>query len=260
MGLYLETIRFNLYYQLAYPSEVLAFIVRRLVNLTFLLLFWLAVSKGNSELFGFRQIVAYFLVANAVEDLTFTSSGGWDKDFRRTIKYGLLSNYLIKPVPILRFWYASYVGKRTVETIYGLVSLCAGLVLFPPSDIVAVPLFVLSLVLTAIAGAGLTLLVGIVAFYSPEAGSISNVVDHITHIFSGHLIPLSYFPTTIRTIATFLPFPVLTYFPVSILQQGGLNADTFTKLGLSLFWAATLLFIGNLCWKKAIRNYDGVGI
>lgn len=260
MRFHLDIIKFNFQQELAYPIEIVAYIIRRLLSLGFLILFWLAISSTNTDLFNFRQIISYFLIAQGVEDLTFTSTGGWDRDIRKMVKTGLLSNYLIKPINILRFWFTSYVGRRTTITIWGLLTLFVGIYLYPPQNIGAIPLFFIALILTAMAGAGLNLLVGIVAFYSPEAGGISNVVDHVTNIFSGHVIPLNYFPGLIKQVAFLSPFPVLTYFPVTILQQGDFDKDTFTMLGLSLFWAVVLLILGNLSWKRALRNYDGVGI
>ncbi|OGC45370.1 hypothetical protein A2V49_00745 [candidate division WWE3 bacterium RBG_19FT_COMBO_34_6] len=200
------------------------------------------------------------MIAGGVEDLTFTSTGGWDRDIRKMVKTGLLSNYLIKPINILRFWFTSFVGRRTTVNLYGLLTLLIGIYIYPPLHLSAVPLFFISLILTAMTGAGLNLLVGIIAFYSPEAGSISNVVDHITNVLSGHLIPLNYFPVMIRNFALLSPFPVLTYFPVTILQQGSFDKDTFIKLGLSFLWAMILLTLGNISWKRALKNYDGVGI
>jgi ABC-2 type transport system permease protein len=260
MRIYWETFKFNCLQDFAYPLEIVAFVIRKLISLGFLVLFWFVISKSNTSVFDFRQILSYFLIASAVEDLTNTSTGGWDRDIRHKIKQGLLSNYLIKPINILRFWYVSFMGKRVSISIYAIICLFVGVNIYPHSSLGGMFLFPVSLVLTAATGAGLNLLVGIMAFYSPEAGNFANVVDHISNIFSGHLIPLNYFPTMLRNIAFLTPFPILTFFPVSILQQGDFNGETFYKLGLSLFWAVTLLVLGNIAWKRALKNYDGVGI
>ena len=261
MRFYLDIIKFNFLQELAYPVEILARIIRRLVGIGFLVLFWFAISRTNNNLFNFRQILSYFLIAEGVEDLTFTSAGGWEKDIRKIIRTGLLSNYLIKPINILRFWFTAYVGQRTTITVWGLITLFIGVYICPPQNFIAIPLFLISLLFTIATGAGLNLIVGILTFYSPySSGGISNVVLHITNILSGHLIPLTYFPNLIKKIAFFSPFPVLTFFPVSILQQGGFDKDTFIKLGLSLCWAVILLTLGNISWRRALKNYDGVGI
>lgn len=256
----MDIIKFNLLEEFAYPLEILAFIIRKLINLGFLLLFWFVISSTNSDIFTFKQIVSYFLISEAVQDLTFTTGGRFGRDIQKKIKGGLLSNYLVKPIDTLRFLYASFVGGRTSVAMYALVTLVIGIYIFPPMDPISLLLFPISLVLTTLTGAGINIFIGIIGFYSPEAGSIKNVYVHISKIMSGALIPLTYFPVLIRNVASFTPFPVLAYFPVSILQEGGLNYDTYIKLGMSAFWAIFLLITSNICWKKAIRNYDGIGI
>lgn len=260
MKFYLDIFKFSFLEEFAYPVEILAFTIRKLINLGFLILFWFVISSSNPKLFTFEHIVAYFLVSEAIQDLTFTTGGRFGRDIQKMIKSGTLSNYLVKPVNILRFLYASFIGGRTSVTIYAVITLFLGIFLYPPKEPMTLLLFPISLLFTAIAGAGINIFLGIVGFYSPEAGSIKNVYEHVSKILSGALVPLSYFPAVIKNIATFTPFPVLSYFPTSILQEGQVNHDTFLKLGLSAFWAVVLLVTSNIAWKRALRNYDGVGI
>lgn len=260
MKIYAEAFKFGLLEEFAYPIEIFAFITRKILSLGFLIFFWYVVSTSNPDIFTFKSIVAYFLVSEAVQDLTFTTDGRFGRVIQKMIQYGTFSNYLVKPVNILRFLFASYTGGRTSVSVYSFVTLAAGIYLLPPTDPIVFILFPISLVLTTTAGVGINIFLATVGFYSPEAGSIKNTYSHISRVLSGALIPLSYFPSAIRTFTAFTPFPVLSYFPTSILQQGGLNSETFLKLGLSLFWAIILIVTSNICWKKALKNYDGVGI
>lgn len=260
MRFYLDIIKFNLLEEFAYPLEIIAFIIRKLINLGFLILFWYVISSTNPDIFSFKQILSYFLISEAVQDLTFTTGGRFGRDIQKKIKSGILSNYLVKPIDTLRFLYASFVGGRTSVAVYALTTLVIGIYIFPPKTLLNLLLFPLSLFLTTIAGAGMNIFIGIIGFYSPEAGSIKNVYEHINKILSGALIPLTYFPTLIRQIASLTPFPVFAFFPVSILQANGITTDIFIKLGLSAFWAVFLMTTSAASWKKAVRNYDGVGI
>lgn len=260
MRLYIEIFKFSLLEEFSYPIEIIAFTIRKLINLGFLILFWFVISSSNPDTFTFQHIVAYFLVSEAIQDLTFTTRGRFGREIQKIIKSGSLSNYLVKPVHLLRFLYASFIGGRTSVTTYALLTLLLGIYLYPPKEPINLLLFPISLVLTAVTGVGINVFLGTLGFYSPEAGSIKNVYEHVSKILSGSLIPLSYFPLFVRNIGTFTPFPVLSYFPTTILQEGGLNNETFLGLGLSAFWAIFLLITSNLVWKKALRNYDGIGI
>lgn len=260
MRLYLDILKFNVLEEFVYPGEILAFILRKFIDLGFLILFWFVISSTNPNIFTFRHIIAYFLVSEAVQELTFTTGGQFGRDIQKKIKDGTLSNYLVKPIDTLRFLYASFVGGRVSTAVYALITLILGIYIYPPKGLISLVLFPIALMFTTISGAAINIFLGIVGFYSPEAGSIKSVYEHISKIMSGALIPLTYFPLLVRNFATVTPFPVLAYFPTSILQEGELNKDTFIKLGLSAFWAIFLLVTSNICWQKALKNYDGVGL
>jgi ABC-2 type transport system permease protein len=260
MRRYWEVFKFNLLAEFAYPIDISAFIVRKLVNLGFQMLFWFVVSKANPAIFNFKQILSYFLIAGAVEDLSFTSGSKFGREIQRKISNGYLSNYIIKPMDTLRFLFVSFAGGRSSVTLYALITLLIGIYVYPPRELINLLLFPISLVLTTMTGTGINILIGIVGFYSPEGSSIRNVYEQISAILSGAYIPLTYFPLALRNIITFMPFPVLTFFPVTILQTGGLNYDTFLKLGISLFWASVILYGANMLWKRSVKNYQGAGI
>lgn len=260
MRFYYDVFKFNFLTELAYPIEIVGFIIRKLINLGFLIFFWLVVSKTNSGVFDFTRMVSYFLISQAVTDLTFSTGARFGRDIQKMIKSGELSNHLLKPVDILRFLFASFAGGRTTVTMYALITLILGIAIYPSIQAVNFLLFIITLLFTAITGVGINILIGVLGFYSPEAKNFQNIYDHINKILSGALIPLDYFPSTIKSFASLSPFPVLAYYPTVILQKGGLNMDTYFKLGLCAFWAFVLLLIANLAWKKALKIYDGVGI
>lgn len=260
MRLVASVLRFSVIQEYTYPVEIVAFIVRKLILLGFQMLFWLVISKTNPAIFTFKQILAYFLISGAVQDLAFVSHTRLGRDIQKMIKAGSLSNYLIKPVDTLRFLYVSFIGGQTSVTLFALVSLALGIYLLPPEHAAGYLLFPVSLLLTAVAGAGVNILIATIGFFSPEAGSIQNMYDHISNILSGQLVPLSYFPGLIKTVALVTPFPIFAYYPTIILQHGSFTKETYVMLGLSLFWAVALLAVSNVLWKKAVKNYDGVGI
>lgn len=260
MKLLADVFKFSLLEEFAYPIEIVTFIIRKLVNLGFLILFWFVISSTNPDIFTFKQILAYFLISEAVSDLTFTTGSRFGRNIQKKIKNGTLSNELIKPINTLKLLYTSHIGGRTSVTVYALITLCIGIYLYTPESIWGILFFPISLIFTALAGFGLNVYIGLIGFYSPEAGSIENIFEHIKKILSGGLIPLSYFPPTVKLIAEVTPFPILAYYPTVILQSGDLNPDTLIKLGVSLIWAIVLTTSASHFWKKALRNYDGVGI
>lgn len=260
MRVYLQAIKFNFLVELAYPHEIISYFIRKLINLGFLVLFWHVLSQTNSEIFEFKKLVSYFLISQAITDLTFTTAGRFGRSIQKIIAKGELSNFLLKPADTVKLMFANYIGVKTTVAFYAVVTLIIGLIISPPPSAVNYLMFLVSLVFTTIAGLGINLFIGIVGFYTPEAGGIQNMYDHASRILSGAVIPLDYFPPILRTIATLSPFPVLVYFPTTILMSGGINLDTLYKFGLSIFWAF-VLFIGAVAvWRRSLKLYEGVGI
>lgn len=260
MNLYIEAAKFSYKAILAYPTENFGYLIRKLVNLFLLMIFWFAISRSNPEIFNYKQMIAYFLISDAVNNLSFSAHGRFGRDIQKMIKYGKLSSTLIKPVKTLNFLFASFIGGKTSVTIFELIALSVGLYIFPPSSWSNVPLFIIAFLLSAVCGMGMNIYIATIGFYTPEATSIHNVYTHIHRILSGSLIPLSYFPQTIKIFAYLTPFPVFTYFPAAIIQGTVSLNEILLMLVLSTFWALVLYFSANYFWTKALKNYDGVGI
>ncbi len=257
---YYETFKFNLQIASAYKLEVIGFLIRQLLKLLFLLLFWLVLSKNNESTFDLRQITAYFLIGLGISEISMSSTYAFGRHIQKQIKRGEFSNNLIKPVHLLRYTYLTYLGLDSFTAIYSMLIILLGILIYPPQGVANFVLFAVFFVFTCCIGFSINLLLATVGFYSPEAGSIKNVLRHITRILSGALIPLTYFPETLQKVTALTPFPSLVYYPTIVLQDGYDGVSTVKMLAVSLAWSIALMFISVYFWKKSLKSYDGVGI
>jgi len=260
MGKNFNIIKFNFYKELAYPYELIGFLLRKIIAFGFIILFWQILSSGNSKTFDFNQILSYFLISQAVTDLTFTNDVRFGREIQKLIKSGQISNYFIKPMNSIKLLFLSFIGERTSIFIYSLVTLSIGIYLIRSLSFENIFLFLVSIVFATITGIALNLIIGTIGFYSPEASSIQNMFNHMNRIFSGILIPLDYFPGILKTIVSYSFFPILAYYPTTILQRGNQNNQVQEIFLISIFWTIFLLIIAFAWWKKSVREYEGVGI
>ncbi len=260
MRVYLEVLKYNFKIASAYKLELIGFLLRQVFKLLFLLYFWYVLGKTNNTTFDVKQILSYFLIGIGIAEITVSSTYAFGRYIQKQIKRGEFSNQIIKPVHLLRYIYASFLGVDAYSALYSFLIIIVGVFLYPPSSLFSILLFVVFLVLAFAISMSLNVLLAVVGFYSPEAGSFKNVLMHTTRILSGSLIPLSFFPAAIRSFTELTPFPALVFYPVTILQKGYLGLDTFRMFGVSAIWALGLMFFARYVWKKALRNYDGVGI
>jgi len=260
MRTYLEAFRFNVLIASAYKLELIGFVLRQLIKVGFLLYFWLIISETNSQIFDLKKMLAYFLIGSGFSELTMSDAYTFGRSIQKQIRRGEFSNILIKPVKLVRFLYVSFLGTEFYTLIYSVLSICVGIFIYPPHSVLNFILFMVFVIFALIIAFSLNILIAVIGFYSPEAGSIKNVFRHITLLFSGALIPLSYFPSFWRAFAQLTPFPALIYSPVVALQEGYIPQETEKLLVLAIVWSILLWTVSSKLWQRAINQYDGVGI
>ena len=141
-----------------------------------------------------------------------------------------------------------------------LMLLLTGLVLLPSISFVGVVLFILSLLLAFVIALAINLLVGSITFWTTEANHLQNVISHVIRVFSGTMIPISFFPGSLKTLTLFSPFPALGFLPATLIRNPVWNFDIWVSFLSSVFWAAILLPLSLLIWKTGLKRYEAVGI
>ena len=260
MKLYLAVVKFNWLKILAYPFEIIAFFACRFAALGFLALFWYAVAQSSSGSLDYRPLVAYFLVAAAIKELTFSNDTKFGRYIQQMIMRGDISNYFIKPIKTVPFLFFSYAGETGLGVIYAFITLTLGLIILPPVSLINIVAFLIFLVLALIVSVCFNTLVGMISFYSSEGTGFRNAFNHMTKILSGALIPLNLFPSGIREYVLLLPFPALIFTPTYVLQNTLTLKELALTFTITLAWSLILIFLTRYIWHYSLRTYEGVGI
>lgn len=179
MKLYLSIIKFNGLKLLAYPFEILAFFFSRLTALGFLALFWYALANSTGGEVDFKPLIAYFLVAAAIRELTVGNETKLGRFIQRLILQGEINNYFIKPVKTIPFLLFSFIGDNWMGFIYALATILLGLIILPPLSLLNILAFIVFLILALVISICFNVLIGIISFYSPEATGFRNVFNLI---------------------------------------------------------------------------------
>jgi len=256
---YLRIVRFTFLRYLAYPIEIVAGILKQGIAILLLFLFWWAVTRSGTTL-NTHQILAYVLISGAVgnagSDVRFTFS----KFLQKTIKYGELNTFLVRPVNVLGYLFASNLGSDGLDWLISLSSLAAGLLLQTPPSLAAILLFLPLFVCSFLLGFSLNVLIGCISFYTPEATGIRHTLMHVIRFVCGSLIPLSFFPIFWRGIAMATPFPSLVFAPAGVLTGLLSLSDGLHSLVVGIVWSCILVPLTLFVWKQSLKHYDAVGI
>jgi len=260
MSIYLDIIRFNFLRFLTYPIEIWAAIIKRVLNTGFLILFWSIIANSSNGSIHVSSLISYFLISSAIDDIVSAQALRFGKYLGDSIKKGTINTYLIRPLSIIPYLYSSNVGERSLSLILSSITFMLGLIISPPTSLASLLFFALFLTLALAISLAFNLIIGIFYFYSPEAVNFRFTIGHIIKVFSGAIVPITFFPEGLRHLTLLSPFPGMVFAPVVSLHYTTLTNEIAQSLLINLLWAVLLLVIALAWWKKAIKNYDAIGI
>lgn len=242
-----------------YRSEVWVGLVSKILSLGGVILLWAIISRETQGGYNFNILIPYFLIATASADLTDAASNRFTRVLNDEIKEGTLSSHLLRPVHPVLFLYSRFWGRRGVTVIMALLALFISLFFIPDIFWQNILLFLFSLVLATVVAFSINLLVGTLTFWTTEADHLQNVVSHVIRVFSGILIPLSFFPSLLRRIVFLSPLPILAYLPAVSIQTTDFSSLRMPLLA-AFFWALVLPLLAFKFWQLGIKRYEAIGI
>ncbi len=260
MGMYLDVFKFYFSRYFAYPLEILGSVFRRFFEIILVILFWLTISRTTTKHVDMREISSYFLIAGAVNEFVMAQTLTFAMKLSDTIMRGELNNYLIKPVRIIPYLYFSTLGRLGLNILLGTVSFIAGIILMPPKSFAAFGLFIAYLVCALFISLGFNIIGGSITFAVTDSMGIRTTIQHIIRLLSGLLVPISFFPSHIRSIVMLSPFPSMVFGPSNALHQAGIDSASLMSLSIAAMWAVIMPILGILVWRHYIKRYEAIGI
>lgn len=210
------------------------------------------------------QMIAYYLLVLVAR--AFSSMPGLASGIALDIRQGAIKKYLLQPVDLIGFLMTSRLAHKLVyyaiaAAPYALVFyLCRHFFGDWPSIGVLCG-FTVSLALAFLIGFLLEALIGMVAFWLLEIGSLSNALMALTYVLSGHMFPLDLMPEPASTIVKWLPFQYLAYFPAMLFLRGESmsGAQWMVALGNQLGVTVLLWILVRWTYQRGVRHYGAYG-
>jgi ABC-2 type transport system permease protein len=76
----------------------------------------------------------------------------------------------------------------------------------------------------------------------------------VIDLFSGLLLPISFYPLWAQSIMTYLPFQAISYIPSMIFTEGFVGKEIYTAVLLQAFWSLILFIPIRLLWSIAKKQ------
>jgi ABC-2 type transport system permease protein len=254
---YREFIRVGFVNTLAYRLRYYTGIVTYFIYVTVYYFIWRAIYAHSSSIEGydFSNILTYIAVGWIIRSFYFNNV---DQDMANQVIEGKLAMDLIKPVNIQYMYVAQAFGESLFRA--GMLSLPTALVLmliYPlrrPASLRHFLAFLASVLLSFFIVAAINFAVGTLAVRLKSILGLLRAKYFLLELFSGLLLPISFFPEVLQKVFKFLPFQYISYIPVS-LYLGKINGGVIAgSLALQLGWVVALFIIGAAMWKWSSRK------
>jgi len=211
-------------------------------------------NRAHVGTYDAADAVTYVWLAQAL--IMTVYAFGWTELALR-IRDGSIATDLSRPLDPQRYWLAFDLGRAPYHLIFrGVLPFAVGALLFQlhypsPLDLVA---FFVSVVLAVIVSLGFRFLYNSAAFWLVDIRGVVTLSLTVSLFFSGMILPLTFFPSWLRTIAHALPFASIVQTPIDIWLGKHHGLALAGIIGLQAVWAVILLGLGRVTLRFGSRK------
>jgi ABC-2 type transport system permease protein len=263
MKLYFQVAKNTWDEMLSYRFNFMMWRVRNVLQLLTVYYLWLAVTPQNGQIFGYSRslILTYVLGASLVGSIVFSTR---TQEMGDNINNGELSQFLIRPLRYLGYWFARDIGDKLFNLSFAIaelviVYLILRPVIFLQPNIMLLLFAVLAVVLAVVMNFFIGSLLGMIAFWSPEVWAPRFIFFMLVSFFAGGLFPLDILPLSVQHIFSFLPFSYLQYFPIKIYLGKASPQDILFGFTIAFFWSVLLYMLVSIVWHRGLKEYSSEG-
>jgi ABC-2 type transport system permease protein len=255
--IYGEFIRVGFVNTLAYRLRYYTGIVTYFIYVSIYYFIWKAIYEHSARIegFDFKQLLTYVAVGWIIRSFYYNNI---DQEIAIQVMEGKLAMDLIKPVNTQLM----YVSQAFGESVFRLVLLTFPTavllaLVFPlslPAGLLNFAAFVVSGFLSFFIVAGINFCVGTFAIRLKSILGLLRAKYFLLELFSGLLIPISFFPEVFQKALAFMPFQYISYVPVLIYLGKLQGLEVLKALAIQLFWVFAMLALGDLLWRWSSRR------
>lgn len=219
---------------------------------------WKAIFAGSpSELINgmnFKDTFIYLAISYSMQT-TFCSFTDW------YISYGIVDGRIIhdflKPMNYQTYVFLYIMGDVLSNFIFIFIpSFIMILVVSGDFSLIGarIPFYLIAMLLAMCINFIIDFFVGTICFYTESTWGLNMVKTVIVSLLSGAIVPIPFFPESIRSIVECLPFHAISNLPVQVLINDSYKiADYFRIFGIQIFWLIILTVISQLFFKHASK-------
>lgn len=251
--------------QFAYKANTIMFVLGDMMIIAVTYYLWKAIysSSANSALNGFsyEDMIIYVLLSFLTQLLISTEVGN---TISREVRNGSIASNLIKPISYEKRMFFEGIGSALYGFALVFIWGFAGILMLSIRygtflGVLNVILYFISLVLSYIINFYYSYSMGLLTFKITNMWGVNQIMEAVTALFSGTLIPLTFFPEVVQTIFNFFPFKSIIFTPCMIFLGKLDSISLLLSLGQQLIWVVIMMIIGKKMYKALVKNLTILG-
>lgn len=216
-------------------------------------------SGSNSTPMELSQLITYIWLNQAL--LSLVSLMYKDKELFDLIKTGNIAYELARPKNLYFLWYFKIIGQRLAMVILRGIPFLIFLVILPEPYKMCLPvsfhhfiLFLITMIIGTLLMTSLIVLYPIITMKTLNEKGIVGIIVALADILSGVVVPIPFFPKTLQTISSILPFQYISDLPFRIYTGNISITAGIRGLIIQFIWFIILTIIGYLLMHNSFKK------
>jgi ABC-2 type transport system permease protein len=257
MAKYIEMIRIRFLMMLAYRTNYYSGILIYSINIAAYYFLWKAIygSKESIQDLSIVQMTTYVAVAWMARAFYFNNI---DREIALEIKEGKVAVEMIRPYHYLNMKTMQGLGEGLFRLLFfSLPGMVIVGFIFPiqfSASLFTWGFFAVSILFSFIINTQINLLTGLVTFFLFNNDGLMRAKRVVIDLFSGLILPISFYPGWAQTVMDYFPFQAISYIPSMIFTEGFTGSRVTEALLLQLFWAVVLIVPIQVFWVIAKKK------
>lgn len=226
---------------------------------------WSGIFVANISVFGYNQnqMLTYVFMVLIVQTMVLSAPSS--DNIGGEIGNGDLSNYLVKPLGYLKYWFARDLASKVLNFFFAAFEITLLWFIFRPAiifptNIIILSGFLVSLIFATIIYYLVSACARFIAFWAPEnTWGLAFLILVMIEMVAGGIFPLNILPKSIYLLLQLTPFPYLIYFPIAIFSGKIVGLEMARILIQQGIYVIVMLLFTKFFWKKGMVVYQSSG-
>ncbi|HAN20638.1 MAG: ABC transporter permease [Clostridiales bacterium GWF2_36_10] len=208
---------------------------------------------------SFEALSSYIWLQQAFISMLFL----WflDNEIFNLIRNGNVAYELVRPLNLYNMWFIKSVATRLAKVVLRCFPILIIAYLLPspyglslPVDLFSFIYFLITLFLALMVVCAFCMLIYITTFYTLNPSGVRFITLSLTEFLTGAIIPIPFFPEGFKKIIELTPFSSMQNIPLRVYSGDLSGFEMYKGISLQIFWLVTLIVIGKLWMKKALKK------